>query len=61
MDLMILKPDPFLLLCAVILDGLFGDPIYALHPIRLMGATLSFLEPMERYTPLATQQAIHTL
>jgi len=44
MDVTILKPDPLLLLCAVILDGLFGDPVYALHPIRLMGATLSFFE-----------------
>lgn len=48
MDLMILKPDPVLLLCAVILDGLFGDPVYALHPIRLMGATLSFFERVLR-------------
>jgi len=48
MDVMILKPDPLLLLCAVVLDGLFGDPVYALHPIRLMGATLSFFERVLR-------------
>ena len=50
--MMILKPDPLLLLCAVILDGLFGDPIYALHPIRLMGATLSFFERVLRWVGL---------
>ena len=48
MDITILEPDPVLLLCAVVLDGLFGDPVYALHPIRLMGATLSFFERMLR-------------
>lgn len=48
MDLTLLKPDPLLLLCAVILDGLFGDPVYALHPIRILGATLSFFERLLR-------------
>lgn len=48
MDITILEPDPVLLLCAVVLDGLFGDPVYALHPIRLMGATLSFFERLLR-------------
>ena len=48
MDVTILEPDPVLLLCAVVLDGLFGDPVYALHPIRLMGATLSFFERLLR-------------
>ncbi len=48
MDVTILDPDPVLLLCAVVLDGLFGDPVYALHPIRLMGATLSFFERLLR-------------
>ena len=48
MDITILRPDPVLLLCAVVLDGLFGDPVYALHPIRLMGATLSFFERLLR-------------
>ena len=45
---MILKPDPLLLLCAVVLDGFFGDPVYALHPIRLIGATLLFFERVLR-------------
>ena len=48
MDLTTLAADPRLLLCAVILDGLFGDPVYAWHPVRLMGATLSFFERMLR-------------
>ena len=48
MDLTTLAADPRLLLCAVVLDGLFGDPVYAWHPIRLMGATLSFFERMLR-------------
>ena len=42
MDLTILAPDLLLLVCAVVCDGLVGDPVYALHPIRLVGATLSF-------------------
>lgn len=48
MDLTTLAADPRLLLCAVILDGLFGDPVYALHPVRMMGATLSFFQRMLR-------------
>ena len=48
MDLTILAPDPYLLLFAVFLDGLFGDPVFAWHPIRLMGATLSICERMLR-------------
>lgn len=48
MDLTILAPDPYLLLFAVFLDGLFGDPVFALHPIRLMGAMLSIFERMLR-------------
>ena len=48
MDLTLFAPDPFLLLFAVFLDGLFGDPVYAWHPIRLIGATLSLIERMLR-------------
>ncbi len=44
MDLILLGPDPLLLLFAVILDGLFGDPVFSWHPIRLIGASLSLLE-----------------
>ena len=48
MDLTLLAPDPILLLFAVFLDGLFGDPVFAWHPIRLMGGTLSIFERMLR-------------
>ncbi len=48
MDLTLFAPDPFLILFAVVLDGLFGDPVYAWHPIRLIGATLSLIERMLR-------------
>ena len=48
MDLTILAPDLLLLVCAVACDGLIGDPVYALHPIRLVGATLSFFERVLR-------------
>ena len=39
-----LAPDPWLLLAAVALDGLLGDPVYRLHPIRLCGALLGWVE-----------------
>lgn len=48
MDLTPLSPDPILLLFAVFLDGLFGDPVFAWHPIRLMGGTLTIFERMLR-------------
>ena len=41
MDLTALAPDPLLLLCAVVLDGILGDPVYRWHPVRLMGHTLT--------------------
>ncbi len=44
MDLTILQPRPELLLAAVALDVILGDPVYRLHPIRIMGATLSWFE-----------------
>ncbi len=34
----------FILLTAFVLDFLWGDPPYRLHPIRLLGATVSILE-----------------
>jgi adenosylcobinamide-phosphate synthase len=43
-ELTLLRPNPFLLAGAVVLDLAIGDPVYPLHPIRLMGATLSWLE-----------------
>ena len=39
-----LAPDPLLLLAAVALDGLIGDPVYRLHPVRLAGGALSGIE-----------------
>jgi adenosylcobinamide-phosphate synthase len=44
----VLQPNALLLLIAVALDLLFGDPVYRLHPIRLMGATLSWFERLLR-------------
>ncbi len=44
MDLTVLAPDPVLLLCAVVLDGLLGDPVYRWHPVRLMGHSLTGVE-----------------
>ena len=44
MDLSVLAPSPTLLLAGVVLDAVLGDPVYRLHPIRLMGATISGCE-----------------
>jgi adenosylcobinamide-phosphate synthase len=38
------RPNALVLVVAVILDLLLGDPVYPLHPIRLMGHTLTFFE-----------------
>lgn len=43
-----LTPDPLLLLLAVVLDRAVGDPVYALHPIRLAGAALARIEAVLR-------------
>jgi adenosylcobinamide-phosphate synthase len=40
----LLRPNVVVLIAAVILDLLLGDPVYPLHPIRLMGHTLSLFE-----------------
>jgi adenosylcobinamide-phosphate synthase len=40
----LLRPNPFVLIAAVILDLLLGDPVYPYHPIRLIGNTLSLFE-----------------
>jgi adenosylcobinamide-phosphate synthase len=39
-----LAPGALALLVAVVIDLILGDPVYAWHPIRLVGATLSFFE-----------------
>jgi adenosylcobinamide-phosphate synthase len=43
-DLGILKPNAWFLGAAVLLDFTIGDPVYAAHPVRLMGHTLTWLE-----------------
>ncbi len=48
MDLTVLAPHPVLLLCAVVLDGILGDPVYRWHPVRLMGHTLTVVERILR-------------
>jgi adenosylcobinamide-phosphate synthase len=39
-----LAGDPTALAAAVLLDLAIGDPVYPLHPIRLMGGTLTLFE-----------------
>lgn len=40
----ILHPNAGVLSAAVVLDLLFGDPVYPLHPVRVMGWTLARIE-----------------
>src|SRR5690242_12054903 len=40
----LLTPDPWILVGAVAIDLVAGDPEYAWHPIRLIGRLLSWLE-----------------
>lgn len=44
MDVGILKPNAWFLGAAVLLDFAIGDPVYAAHPVRLMGHTLTWFE-----------------
>jgi adenosylcobinamide-phosphate synthase len=44
MDLTPLAPNAYALGAAVALDLAIGDPVYAAHPVRLMGRTLTLLE-----------------
>ena len=44
MDLTILQPSAALLLGAVALDAIIGDPPLRWHPVRLMGGSLSWFE-----------------
>lgn len=48
MELSVLRPSAPLLAGAVLLDLLIGDPVYAAHPVRLMGRTLAQLEKLLR-------------
>jgi adenosylcobinamide-phosphate synthase len=43
-DLGILKPNAWFLGAAVLFDLVIGDPVYAAHPVRLMGHTLGVFE-----------------
>lgn len=40
----ILRPNAWVLSAAVIFDLLIGDPVYSLHPVRIMGWTLAKIE-----------------
>ena len=44
----LLRPSPAILLVAVGLDLVIGDPVYPFHPIRLVGRLLTGLESMLR-------------
>ena len=39
-----LAPQPAALACALVIDAALGDPVYAAHPVRLMGRTLTTFE-----------------
>ena len=39
-----LAPDPTALVVAVAIDLVVGDPVYPLHPVRLIGRTLQWFE-----------------
>lgn len=39
-----LAPDRWLLVLGIIADAVVGDPVYAWHPVRLIGRMLSWLE-----------------
>ncbi|HYR89963.1 MAG TPA: adenosylcobinamide-phosphate synthase CbiB [Terriglobia bacterium] len=43
-----LSPSASLLFSGIMLDAIFGDPRYSLHPIRLMGRTLTAYEKFLR-------------
>ncbi len=43
------QPNAFVIAAAVLLDLALGDPVYPLHPIRLMGRTLKVFENLLRH------------
>ncbi len=49
-DLTALAPHAVMLLCAVALDGILGDPVYRWHPVRLIGHSLAWIERALRRT-----------
>ena len=44
MDLSAVQPRADLLIVAAAIDAIAGDPVYRLHPVRLMGGMLSWIE-----------------
>ena len=44
----LLRPDPAALAAAFVVDLAIGDPVYRAHPIRLMGASLTWFETVLR-------------
>jgi adenosylcobinamide-phosphate synthase len=44
----VLRPHPAILLLAVGVDLIVGDPVYPLHPIRIVGSLLASLESILR-------------
>ena len=40
----VLAPQPAALACALVMDAALGDPVYAAHPVRLIGRTLTTFE-----------------
>ena len=50
---MSLPPEAYLLLGILVLDEVFGDPVYALHPVRLIGYSCEKLENLLRSLKLS--------
>ena len=48
MALTLFHPRAAVLAAAVVLDFIFGDPVYAAHPVRLMGRSLAWFEKILR-------------
>jgi adenosylcobinamide-phosphate synthase len=46
MELTLLRPNAICLGYGVLLDCVFGDPVYPLHPARLMGRALTLFEKL---------------
>ena len=40
----LLSPSAALLMVAVVIDLALGDPVYASHPVRLVGTLLTWME-----------------
>jgi adenosylcobinamide-phosphate synthase len=51
-ELSALRPSVVLLAAAVVLDLLLGDPVYATHPVRLIGKSLAGIEKLLRRSKL---------